>query len=68
MRQPGGPLGGFLTEVKDSRTRLRSFETKSAFLDGASGIALALLAGVIEPRWDRRLLLSGPSVQESQLC
>jgi hypothetical protein len=70
MRQLDRPLGGFLTEIKDSGTRLRSYEAKSAFLDGASGIVLALLAGVssIEPRWDCRLLLSGPSLQESKLC
>jgi hypothetical protein len=48
------------TGVADA-PRSVAWEPNPAFLDGASGIALALLSAVtpVEPGWDRMLLLSG---------
>jgi hypothetical protein len=61
MRQPGTGIGGFVSLTRpDGRGPMISLPSV-AFLDGALGIALALLAALtpIEPEWDRLLLLSG---------
>lgn len=61
MRQPGAGMAGFLTMRKPDPDRPAVWEPSPAFLDGAGGVALALLATItpIEPAWDRLLLLSG---------
>lgn len=66
MRQPGSGVGGFLQLTRPDRDRV-VWEPSPAFLDGAIGIALALLAALTptEPQWDRLLLLSGRSINES---
>jgi len=61
MRQPGSGVGGFSSLTRPDPDRSVVWEANPAFLDGASGIALALLSAVTsaEPGWDRMLLLSG---------
>ncbi len=58
MRQPGTGVGGF-SSLTDSVGAI-VWEASPAFLDGAIGVALALLAAMtpVEPAWDRLLLLS----------
>lgn len=65
MRQPGTGVGGFLQLTKPDPAGPVVWEPSSAFLGGASGIALALLAALtpVEPQWDRLLLASGRSVR-----
>ena len=60
-RQPAGGVGGFFTAKTPDPQTSAVVEAEPAFLDGAIGIALALLAAVtpVEPVWDRLLLLSG---------
>ncbi len=62
MRRPGEGLGGFLTATVDEAGNPALAE-QDGFLVGASGTGLALLAAFsdVEPRWDRVLMLSGPS-------
>lgn len=60
LRQPGEGVAGFRAMwVEEDSEQWRS---DPGFLEGASGIGLALLAAVspIEPDWDRLLLLSTP--------
>jgi len=61
MRQPGSGVGGYSSLTKPDPDKPIVWEPSSAFLDGAIGVALGLLAAVtaIEPAWDRMLLLSG---------
>jgi lantibiotic modifying enzyme len=56
MRQPAQGIAGF------AAFQLDHWSNEIGILDGAAGIALALLAAVtpIEPEWDRMLLLSLP--------
>jgi lantibiotic biosynthesis protein len=58
MRQPGVGYGGFQM-YHPSETPV--WKSDPAFLDGSTGVALALLAATtsVEPNWDRMLLLSG---------
>lgn len=57
FRQPGKGIGGFLPYKGETEPQLAT-----GFLNGGSGIALALLGGItpIEPNWDRVLLCSIP--------
>jgi hypothetical protein len=59
MRRPGAQAGGFLGLRQHLGTA--TWEASPAFLDGAIGVALALMGAMttIEPAWDRLLLLSG---------
>jgi len=60
MRRPGFGLAGFSTwRIAHGQDAL--WESNPAFIDGAIGVALALLAALtpIDPGWDRMLLLSG---------
>ena len=59
MRAPGRGIAGFEEWAADSNG---SSHSGAEFLTGATGIALALLAGItsVEPMWDRLLLVSVP--------
>lgn len=59
LRKPGMGIAGYYRLIKSSDGTLRP-DANVGFLDGALGIALALLAAVtpVEPRWDRLMLLS----------
>jgi len=59
MRQTARGIGGFLQYTRPERSGPALWESSPAFLDGAIGIALALLAATtpVEPNWDRLLLL-----------
>ncbi len=61
FRQAGSGVGGFSSLTKPAPSGLPVWEASPAFLDGATGVALALLSAVtpIEPGWDRMLLVSG---------
>ena len=61
MRQAVGGAGGFLASTRPDPGGPTVWEASPAFLDGAIGVALALLAATtaIEPNWDRLLLVSG---------
>jgi hypothetical protein len=61
MRRPGQGIGGYEAWKSDEAGR-QSWSSDPDLLNGAAGIALALLAATtsIEPRWDRMLLLSIP--------
>jgi len=60
MRRPEGGVGGFATYGVPDKSGPPVWEPSPAFLDGAIGVALALLGAVsdVEPSWDRLLLLS----------
>lgn len=55
MRRPGDGIAGFRTWSDQQQ-----WETSPGLLNGATGVALALVAAAtpVEPAWDRRLLLS----------
>lgn len=59
MRAPGRGTAGFEEWAADANG---SSHSGAEFLTGATGIALALLAGItsVEPMWDRLLLVSVP--------
>jgi hypothetical protein len=63
MRRPEGGVGGFFSLTRPEPSHEIVWESSAAFLDGAVGVALALLAALtpVEPVWDRMLLLSGRS-------
>jgi lantibiotic biosynthesis protein len=63
MRQPDAWIGGFFAMTWRDPTGPFVPEATPAFLDGAIGVALSLLAALtdVEPAWDRLLLLSGRS-------
>lgn len=60
MRQPERGVGGFFS-LKMAPNTTPVSEADPGLLDGAIGIALALLAATtpVEPAWDRMMLLSG---------
>jgi len=60
MRQPGTGVGGFSSLTRPDPSGPIVWEANPAFLDGAIGVALTLLAATtpVEPAWDRMLLLS----------
>jgi hypothetical protein len=62
LKLTGKGVGGFLTYAHDENGKPQWIED-AGFLEGAAGIALALLAATtsVEPSWDRALLLSLPS-------
>lgn len=62
MRRPEG-LGGFASPSQVPDT----WRTSTGLLDGATGVALALLAALepVEPRWDRLLLCDLPPDRNS---
>jgi hypothetical protein len=62
MRKPEAAAGGFLA-FRTPPDSPHSWEPSPSLLDGAIGVALALIAALtpVEPRWDRLLLLSGRS-------
>ncbi|HEX7318360.1 MAG TPA: lanthionine synthetase C family protein [Pyrinomonadaceae bacterium] len=62
MRRPGEGVGGFLTFQRDELGEAHMV-ADAGLLEGAAGIALALLAASTadEPSWDRALLLSLPA-------
>jgi hypothetical protein len=61
MRCPGRGIGGYEAWQADAAGR-PTWSADPGLLNGAAGIALALLAATtsIEPRWDRMLLVSIP--------
>ncbi len=63
MRRTEGGVGGFFSLTRPQPSHGIVWEPSAAFLDGAVGVALALLAALtpVEPVWDRLLLLSGRS-------
>jgi len=65
MRKIGQGVGGFLKLTRPTPQDPIVWEPSPAFLDGAVGVALALLAALtpIEPQWDRLLLISGRTHQ-----
>lgn len=65
MRRDGTGVGGFSTVIDHDPSGRTVDEESAALLDGAGGVALALLAATsdIEPNWDRMLLLSGKGVK-----
>lgn len=62
MRQHSSRAGGFLG-LRPNPNGQDVWEASPAFLDGAIGVALALISAMtsLEPAWDRMLLLSGRS-------
>jgi len=60
MRVPGAGIGGFLSASRPDPNGPTLWEASAALLDGAMGIALALLSALTptEPQWDRMMLLS----------
>ena len=62
LRRPGQGLGGFSAYRAFNNSQEEYWEDQVGILEGAAGIALALLAAVtdIEPSWDRMLLVSIP--------
>jgi hypothetical protein len=67
MRRPGEGVGGFLCFQRDERGEAHMV-ADAGLLEGAAGIALALLAASTphEPSWDRALLLSLPAGEVSK--
>jgi len=61
MRRPDTGVGGFSALMRPDPKGPSVWEPSPAFLDGAGGIALGLLAAItkVPPQWDRLLLLSG---------
>jgi hypothetical protein len=61
MRQPGRGIGGYQAFRPDLGP-YSAWIDDPGLLNGAAGIALALLAAIapVEPAWDRALLLSAP--------
>jgi hypothetical protein len=57
------PVGESYESLKVWDNPTSSWKVKPGFLEGAGGIALALLAATtsVEPAWDRSLLISIPS-------
>lgn len=62
MRQHSSSAGGFF-RLRPNPNGQNVWEASPAFLDGAIGVALALISAMtsVEPAWDRMLLLSGRS-------
>jgi lantibiotic biosynthesis protein len=60
LRVPGEPVAGFQAWRVGEPGSSGRWEPESGFLEGATGIGLALLAAAstVEPEWDRILLLS----------
>lgn len=60
-RQLGTGVGGYSSLTRPDPDGPAVLDPSPAFLDGANGVALALLAAVtpVEPAWDRLMLLSG---------
>jgi hypothetical protein len=67
FRRPGTGVGGFSSITRPDPSGPPIWEANPSFLDGAMGVALALLAAVtpVEPGWDRLLLLSGKLAEPS---
>ena len=63
MERPGCGVAGFPAFAKVDMEKKPGWVSRTAFLDGAIGLALSLLAAIspVEPQWDRLLLLSGRS-------
>jgi hypothetical protein len=61
LRWPGSAAGGFLSRTVPAPGAPPTWAPRAAFLDGAIGVALALLGALTptEPSWDRLMLLSG---------
>jgi hypothetical protein len=61
MRRDEGGVAGFVVTRTPAPDLPPVSEPGPAFLDGAIGVALGLLAAVtpVEPAWDKMLLLSG---------
>jgi lantibiotic modifying enzyme len=68
FRQAGRGIGGFLAYRAEQSAAQSSWEADSGLLEGAAGVALALLAASTEisPEWDRMLLLSPRSQRFTQ--
>ena len=61
MHQPGKGIAGFPKGAPDSSPKDEPrWSAELGILEGAAGVALALLAGItdIEPQWDRVMLTS----------
>ena len=61
MRREGAGIAGFSTFLRLRSSGQILWEPNPAFIDGAIGVALALLGAVtsVNPAWDRMLVLSG---------
>lgn len=61
LRRPGEGVAGFLAWAGEDPA-VPKWEATRGFLNGAAGVALALLAAVtpLEPSWDRSLAISVP--------
>jgi lantibiotic modifying enzyme len=59
-RKPGTGVGGFQAWIVNTTLEEAAWQDVPGFLEGAAGIALALLAATqpVEPRWDRLLLIA----------
>ena len=64
LRRPGEGIAGFSAYRPPNDGQEEYWDDQVGILEGAAGIALALLAATteIEPEWDRMLLLSVPAV------
>lgn len=60
MFRPGTGVGGYSKYTRHYDSDTETWEASPAFLEGSIGVALALLGAVtmMEPQWDRILLLS----------
>jgi hypothetical protein len=60
MERPGSGIAGFQTHQTTLDSVESFWETNISFLEGSTGLGLALLAATseVEPKWDRMLLLS----------
>jgi len=68
MRRPGGSTGGYYAHRRPHPAGPPVWDESAAFLDGAAGIALALVAALtsVAPGWDRLLMLSGVEARMPQ--
>jgi hypothetical protein len=67
MRRPDG-IGGFMAWKTGAVGEPFAWRPESSLIEGAAGIALALLAAVepVEPAWDRMFLCDLPAQPHSQ--
>jgi hypothetical protein len=64
LRTPGEPVAGYRAFEVEPGSDQVNWRPDAGFLEGATGIGLALLGAVseVEPAWDRMLLVSLPPV------
>lgn len=66
FRKPGSGVGGFQSWTAETAENAEKWRDDPGFLEGASGIGLALLAAVspVDPEWDRLLLVGSVNPKE----